>query len=57
MNESKPTYIPCQACRGLSYSVLYDHRANVAHVLCADCNRELFAASMAPPEELRVPPI
>lgn len=51
MSEPKSTYVPCPACRGLSYTVRYEHRANVAHILCSGCNRELISVTMAPPEE------
>ena len=61
MTDPKPTYVACPGagCHGLSYSVLYDHRTNVAHVICSGCNRELLAVTMTPPEErgVKVAPI
>lgn len=44
-------FIPCPACRGLRFAVVYEQQANLAHVICEGCNRELIAVTMAPPAE------
>lgn len=46
-------WVPCPACRGLRFAVVYEAAANLAHVLCEGCNRELISVTMAPPEEPR----
>lgn len=46
-------FVPCPSCKGLSYYVVYERSANVAHVLCTGCDRELISVTMAQPEEPR----
>lgn len=59
MTDPKPKYIPCSApgCHSLSFVVISEDRASLAHVCCANCNRELLAVTLAPPDESRVPVI
>lgn len=51
MSDPKTTFVPCPACKGLSFVVIYQPRDMLARVQCTDCDRELIAVAMAPPDE------
>lgn len=60
MTQGLKQFVPCPACRGLRFAVVYEEATSLAHVLCENCNRELMAVAMTLPEEplnTRVAPI
>lgn len=47
----KSLFVPCAACKSMSFHVRHDATSGAVQVICAGCNALLFAAQAALPEQ------